>query len=113
MKRLTWIFKVSPTHISKFFVLFVFSFFVFGCSYGDVKISKDIGRLNISPDAININTASAETFERLPNIGPKISGRIVVHREKFGKFRRVEHILLVDGISETRFRKMRSFIKIE
>lgn len=113
MKRLTYFSKTSRILISKLLILFLFSLSVFGCAYGDNKVRTDITPIKIAPDAININSASAADFERLPNIGPKISRKIVAHRTKFGKFRRVENILLVDGISETRFRKMRSLIKIE
>ncbi len=66
-----------------------------------------------SESAININTASAEELEKLPHIGAKLAQNIVEHREKYGKFRKAEHLLLIDGISDTRFREMRSLLKVE
>lgn len=68
---------------------------------------------SVARTAININTASASELEKLPHVGEKIARQIVEHREKFGKFRRVEQLLLVDGISDERFREMRNFIKAE
>ncbi len=65
-----------------------------------------------SETAININTATAEMLEKLPNIGAKTAQEIINHREKFGAFRKPEHLLLVRGISDRRFREIRKLIKI-
>ena len=64
-------------------------------------------------NAININTASREELEKLPNIGAKTAEKIVEYRNRFGKFRRVENIMLVEGISDKKFRNMRHLIKAE
>lgn len=63
--------------------------------------------------AVNINTASVEELEKLPNVGAKLARRIVEHRVKYGKFRRAEHLILVQGISDRRFRQMQNLIKTE
>lgn len=70
-------------------------------------------KIQISESAININTASVGELEKLPRIGAQLARSIVEHREKFGKFRKPEHILLVRGISDEHYRGMRNFIKIE
>ncbi len=62
---------------------------------------------------IHLNTASRAELEKLPGVGEGIAGRIIEHREKFGPFRRVEQVLMVRGISESRFRQMRPFITVE
>jgi competence ComEA-like helix-hairpin-helix protein len=62
---------------------------------------------------VNLNTASASELEQLPNIGETLAKRIVDYRENNGRFRRPEHLLLVEGISEKRFREIRPFIKTE
>jgi competence ComEA-like helix-hairpin-helix protein len=59
---------------------------------------------------ININTASREELERLPGIGEGLAARIVEHRERHGAFRRVEHLIIVRGISERRFSALRAFV---
>lgn len=64
-------------------------------------------------NAININTASREELEKLPNIGEKTAQNIIEYRNEFGKFRRVENIMLVDGISDKKFRYIRNLIKVE
>ena len=65
------------------------------------------------PSPISINDASREELERLPGIGPALAVRIVEHRERYGRFRRAEHLLLVRGISERRFLQLRPYITAE
>ncbi len=64
-------------------------------------------------NAMNINTATAEDLETLPNIGAKTAENIIRHRKNFGKFRRVANVMLVEGISDKKFRNMRHLIKAE
>lgn len=66
-----------------------------------------------SESAININTATVEELEKLPNIGRKTAQKIIEHREKFGRFRKPEHLLLVGGFSDRRFREIRDLIKTD
>ena len=62
---------------------------------------------------ININTAPANELETLPGIGKGLSERIIAHREKYGPFRRSEHLIVVRGISDRRFRALRGLITVE
>ncbi|HSQ23747.1 MAG TPA: ComEA family DNA-binding protein [Pyrinomonadaceae bacterium] len=62
---------------------------------------------------ININMASANELETLPGIGKSLAERIIEHREKFGPFRRPEHLIIVRGISDRRFRALRDLIAVE
>lgn len=62
---------------------------------------------------ININTASPEELEKLPGIGRGLAARIVAYRSEYGRFRRAEHLMMVRGISERRFRALRSSITAE
>jgi competence protein ComEA len=66
-----------------------------------------------SEPLVNINTATAVELERLPGIGPVLAGRIVEHRERYGRFRRPEHLIIVRGMSDARFREMRGLITVE
>ena len=65
------------------------------------------------PPLVSINEASREDLVRLPGIGPALAARIVEHRERFGRFRRAEHLLLVRGISERRFLQLRPYVTAE
>ena len=64
-------------------------------------------------NAININTANLEELQRIPHVGGKLAARIIEHREVHGAFRRVEHLMLIQGISDKRFRKIRPLVRVE
>lgn len=63
------------------------------------------------PDGLtDINSATLEELAALPGIGEATARKIVAHRETFGEFRRKEHLLLVEGISEKKYLAMRDLI---
>jgi competence ComEA-like helix-hairpin-helix protein len=64
----------------------------------------------IATPRININTATNAELAQLPGIGPQLAARIIAQRERHGPFRRVEHLLIVPGISERRFAQIRPFV---
>jgi competence protein ComEA len=66
----------------------------------------------ITPTRINLNTASRAELERLPGIGEGLAARIIEHRERHGAFRRVEHLIIVRGISQRRFEALRPFVTV-
>ena len=68
---------------------------------------------NQQPKRININTASANELETLPGIGKALAARIIEHREKYGPFRKPEHLIIVRGISDKRFQALRDLITVE
>jgi competence protein ComEA len=62
---------------------------------------------------ININSASPRELEQLPGVGKVMAERIVAHRQQYGPFRRAEHLMMVRGISDRKFREMRPRIVVE
>ena len=70
-------------------------------------------RVESSPDAININTSSADDLERLAHIGRTTADAIVQFRAENGPFRRVEHLMLIRGVSEKRFLELRPLLRTE
>lgn len=98
----------------KLLLIAVLCFLILNCGTKQTQqvLSRE-NRILVSESAININTASAAELERLPNVGAKTAQEIIRHRERFGSFRKPEHLMMVRGISDARFRKMRALIKIE
>ena len=80
--------------------------------HSTASVQTSAANQQISP-RININTASAKELEKLPGIGKGLAGRIIEHREKYGPFRRREHLIMVRGISDKRFRALRDSITVE
>ena len=70
-------------------------------------------QIQIAENSININTATIAELEKLPHIGAQTAREIVEHREKFGQFRKPEHLMFVRGVSDARFREMRNLVKVE
>jgi competence ComEA-like helix-hairpin-helix protein len=97
-------------------LLFIMIAFACGCGRNapvTVDNSAEASLPVSHPNAININTASAEELQRLPHIGPKKAAAIIEYRERRGGFRRPEQLMLVDGISDKLFRSLRPLIAVE
>jgi len=62
---------------------------------------------------INVNSASVTQLQELPGVGQVLAERIVEYRDKYGPFRRAEHLMLVRGISESKFRELELWITVE
>ena len=77
------------------------------------QVNKSIAPTSTNATRINLNTASAEELETLPGIGKGLAARIIEHRETFGPFRKPEHLLIVRGISDKRFRALQDLITVD
>jgi competence protein ComEA len=99
---------------SKLLALLILCFLFVSCNKNETKQNLTLENSVVAAEnAVNINTASIEELEKLPNVGAKLAQKIVEHREKYGKFRKPEHLILVQGISDRRFRQLQNLIKIE
>lgn len=89
--------------------------FLFACSgQNETKqILSTENQIPVSEAAINVNTASASELGKLPGIGEQTAREIIEHRARFGRFRKPEHLILVRGISDARFRELRNLVKVE
>ena len=90
-------------------ILFV-SMSIAACS---TRVEYDEPRIDASPNAININTATVDELERLPHIGRKTAEAIVQFRGENGAFRRVEHLMLIRGVSRKRYDELRPLLRAE
>jgi competence ComEA-like helix-hairpin-helix protein len=62
--------------------------------------------------SIDINLAGAKELQELPGVGPNTAKAIIDFRTKTGRFRRVEDLLAIRGISEAKLAKMRPYITV-
>lgn len=66
-----------------------------------------------APDhPIDLNTATEKELEELPGVGPTTAKAIVEFREKSGKFKRVDDLLVIRGISEAKLARIRPYVVI-
>ena len=63
-------------------------------------------------EPININTASASDFDKLPGIGASKAESIVQYREKNGPFEKIEDLKEISGIGDALFEKIKDYITI-
>src|SRR5580704_11141565 len=61
---------------------------------------------------INLNAATVKELQELPGVGLVTAKAIVQFRQKSGPFHRVEDLLAVRGISETKLKKMRPYLTV-
>jgi competence ComEA-like helix-hairpin-helix protein len=109
-------FNISPTYIflAVVFFLLIFGVFTNGCGRKQAAAVPPPNDLPaVSENAININTASAEELAKLPQIGERFAKKIVEYRETYGPFRRPEHLMLVEGINDKKFRLIKDLVKTE
>jgi competence ComEA-like helix-hairpin-helix protein len=99
-------------------VIITLALFISACATLSRPASSEV-RLSLNaPKAersslININTATSQELEKLPGVGKVTAERIVAHRQQYGPFRRAEHLMMVRGISDRKFRAIRPMIVVE
>ena len=84
--------------------------FGFACAR---RVEPARGEPDPLPHAVNINTAPVEDLQNIPHVGESLARKIIQYREANGPFRRVEHLMLIQGISDKRFRKIRPLVRVE
>jgi competence protein ComEA len=62
---------------------------------------------------LNLNIATAEELIKLPGIGEVMAKRIIDYRERHGRFRRPEEIIIIEGFSERKYRAIAGMICVE
>ncbi|HXX45361.1 MAG TPA: helix-hairpin-helix domain-containing protein [Candidatus Acidoferrales bacterium] len=62
--------------------------------------------------SVDLNAATENQLEQLPGIGPTTAKAIVAFRTKAGPFRRVEDLLVIRGISESKLERIRPYVFI-
>ena len=61
---------------------------------------------------ISINQANLEELKTLPGIGPSIASKIIEYRNENGLFQKLEDIMLIKGIKQSIFNKIKDLIRL-
>jgi len=87
--------------------------FVLG-SFALLAICASFASAKKTPPAqpIDLNAATVKELEELPGIGPTTAKAIVEFRTKSGRFRRVNDLLVIRGISEAKLAKIRPYVSV-
>jgi comEA protein len=62
---------------------------------------------------VNINQASQQALEKLPNIGPAMAKRIIDYRQSQGGFKSVGELKKVKGIGAKRLSQLVDHVSVE
>ena len=66
-----------------------------------------------NPPCVNLNTATTAELAALPVIGEVLAARIIEYRGRHGAFQRAQDIIIVDGMSERRYRKLEGLVCVD
>src|SRR5712692_4218050 len=71
------------------------------------SVADAVGRAEKQPPAkpLDLNTATVEQLEQLPGVGPVTANAIV-------RFRRVEDLLAIRGITKRKLEKLRPYVTV-
>jgi competence protein ComEA len=61
---------------------------------------------------LDLNTATVKELKQLPGVGPTTAKSIVLFRTRGGRFKRVEDLLVIRGISNNKFKKIRPYVTV-
>ncbi|MBI3087852.1 MAG: helix-hairpin-helix domain-containing protein [Candidatus Omnitrophica bacterium] len=61
---------------------------------------------------VDLNRATVEDLERLPDVGPATAKKILDYRRQHGRFRRVEDLLDVQGIGPKTLEELRDDVTV-
>jgi competence ComEA-like helix-hairpin-helix protein len=100
--------------VGRFAAVFLICSVLLGCTSAEPTTQQQLDAASITAnETININTANKDELQRIPYVGERLAKGIIEHREKHGPFRRAEHLVLLHGISDRRFREVRHLIRID
>src|ERR1019366_6705416 len=61
---------------------------------------------------IDLNVANVKELQELPGVGAVTAQRIIDMRQKSGRFKRVQDLLAVRGISQKKLQALRPYVRI-
>ena len=76
-------------------------------------VAVEATAVEVVPEWVDLNKASALELQRLPSIGPKTAAQIVDYRQRQGPFSSAEDLLVIRGIGAATLEKLKPFLRIE
>jgi len=61
---------------------------------------------------VSLNRGSQQDLESLPGVGPSLAGKIIEYRERNGGFKDVREIMLVSGVGEKMWEKIKDRVSL-
>jgi len=108
--------KLSRT---RFFILFVVFTITFGgCARHENRAKTEAAASSTSRSGnnqpcVNLNQATADELKTLPGVGEITAKRIIDYRQRNGRFRRPEELIIIQGFSEKKYRAIADLICVE
>ncbi|MBI5806373.1 ComEA family DNA-binding protein [candidate division TA06 bacterium] len=84
-----------------------------GSATGDVETSYRQSRKYFPAQKVNINQASQQALEKLPNVGPAMAQRIIDYRAAKGGFKKADELGNVKGIGPKRLSQLMEHVTVE
>lgn len=91
----------------------VMPFFVLLVALFALHFSQAYSHAGQAEGLVNLNTATAEQLESVPNIGKSKAEAIVQYRKDNGDFKTVEDVKKVKGIGDKLFEKIKDHLTIK
>jgi len=101
---------------TRFFILLVVFTITFGgCAPHEnrAKTEAAASSTSRSQPCVNLNQATADELKTLPGVGEVTAKRIIDYRQRNGRFRRPEEIIIIQGFSEKKYRAIADLICVE
>ncbi len=77
-------------------------------------VSNDVNPIStVREGKFDLNSASSEDLESIPGIGSVLANRVLDWRDTHGSFKRVEDLLLIDGIGDKRLATMKQYVYVQ
>ena len=64
-------------------------------------------------ESVSLNNSTKEDLCKLPTVGPTSAERIIAYRSERGRFRSLDELMNVRGFGETRFEKLKRFLRLD
>lgn len=81
-------------------------------SFSDKNFNQFKKKTEPAPNSINLNTAGYSDLVNLPGVGEKTAAGIIELRKKLKKFTRINQLLDVKGIGESKLNKIKKYVYI-